>query len=418
MLQGKEPGRAPRRRRAEAGAGGLEGPGVRALIAAFGDAGHAFPAIALARELAGRGHEITVESGERWREPVEELGIGFRPAEGYTVFPPPPPDSGASAAEAALALAPLFEELEPEVVVSDILTRAPALAAELHGCPLATLVPHLYPVNEPGMPLFSLGVMPPRGAAGRALWRGARPLLESGLRRGRSELNESRARLGLPPLSRLHGGLSEELVLVGSFPELEYPRRWPAHVRVCGPLGFELPHPDVELPEGEGPLVLVASSTAHDPECGLIRDAFAALAGAPVRVLATSNGHFPRRPIEAPPNGRLVGWLSYSQAMPAADLVVCHGGHGTLCRALQAGKPLLVSPSIGDMAENGARVQWAGAGLMLPSRLRSPRTLRWCAEELLGAPSYAQRARAIGASPAAAAGPARAADAVEERVAG
>jgi len=40
--------------------------------------------------------------------------------------------------------------------------------------------------------------------------------------------------------------------------------------------------------------------------------------------------------------------------MEAADLVVCHGGHGTICRALQAGKPLLVSPAVGDMAANPA----------------------------------------------------------------
>ena len=37
-------------------------------------------------------------------------------------------------------------------------------------------------------------------------------------------------------------------------------------------------------------------------------------------------------------------------SLPAADLVVCHGGHGTVCRALAAGTPLLVSPAVGDMA--------------------------------------------------------------------
>jgi UDP:flavonoid glycosyltransferase YjiC (YdhE family) len=391
---------------------------MRVLIAAFGDAGHAFPAISLGREMAARGHEVTLESWETWREPIEELGLRFRPAEQYRIFPPPPPGSSAGPAHAARALAPLFEELQPDVVVSDILTRAPALAAELHGCRRATLVPHLYPVQEAGMPMFPLGVMPPRSGFGRAGWRAALPVLEAGLRRGRRELNDTRSELGLPPVERLHGGLSEELVLVATLPALEYPRGWPEHVRLCGPLGFELPHPQVELPPGEEPLVLVAASTAHDPGCELIRDAFAALADVSVRVLATSNGHSPSRPIEVPDNGRLVGWLSYSQAMPAADLVVCHGGHGTVCRALQAGRPLLISPSIGDMAENGARVQWAGAGLMLPSRLRGPRSLRWCVEELLAEPSYRRRAAEIGSDPAASEGPSRAAEALEELAGG
>jgi UDP:flavonoid glycosyltransferase YjiC (YdhE family) len=369
----------------------------RILVAAFGDAGHAFPAIALARELHGRGHEVAIETWDRWRPAVEELGLRFQAAEEYEVFPPPPPGERPGAADAALALAPLFEEFRPELVVSDILTLAPALAAEVHRCQRATLVPHLYPVHDPGLPFFGMGSAPARTGLGRRAWRAALPLLETGLRQGRAELNAARAKLGLPPLDRFHGGISEELVLVGTYPELEYPRSWPAEVRVCGPLTFELPHPDVELPPGEGPLVLVASSTAQDPQCDLIRRCFAALADEPVRVLATTNGHQPAEPIEVPANGLLVDWLSYSQGMAAADLVVCHGGHGTICRAIGAGKPLLVSPSVGDMAENGARVQWAGCGLTLPRKLRRPDPLRRVVRELLGDERYRRRAAQIAA---------------------
>lgn len=372
--------------------------GMRVLVAAFGDAGHAFPAIALARALRARGHRVVVETWEQWRGAVDECGLEFRAAEAYKVFPPPPPGSDPGPADAALALAPLFEELRPDVVVSDVLTVAPALAAELHGCPRATLVPHLYPVHHQGMPFFSFGAMPPRTALGRGAWRAALPLLEGGLRRGRRELNEMRSQLGLAALDRFHGGMSEELVVVATYPELEYPREWPVEVEVCGPLSYEIPHPDIDLPEGEGPLILIASSTAHDPRCELIRRSLKAFAGEPVRVVATTNGHSPESPIEVPANAVLVDWLSYTQVMAAADLVVCHGGHGTICRSLEVGKPLLVSPAIGDMAENGARVQWAGCGLTLPSRLRRPQTLRWVARELLGNPAYAERARAIGAA--------------------
>ena len=61
------------------GAAGMRS--CRFLVAAFGDPGHAFPAIGLARALAGRGHEVVVETWERWREPVEELGLEFTAAE-------------------------------------------------------------------------------------------------------------------------------------------------------------------------------------------------------------------------------------------------------------------------------------------------------------------------------------------------
>lgn len=389
---------------------------MRAIVAAFGDAGHAFPAIALGRELDARGHEVVVETWGRWREAVEGLELRFEASEEYRVFPPPPPGAGAGPAAAARALLPLLDEVEPDVVVSDILTLAPALAAEVREVPRATLIPHLFPISEAGMPLFGMGMAPPRSALGWAGWRAAGPLLDAGLRIGRRQMNEQRARLGLPRLDRFHGAISEELAIVGTLPQLEYPRDWPPGVELTGPLEFELPHPDVELPPGEEPLVLVANSTAQDPECDLIRRCFAGLAGEDVRVIATTNGHRPQRPIEVPPNGALVDWLSYSQVMPQSALVVCHGGHGTVARALCEGVPLVVSPSVGDMAENAERVNWAGVGLTVPRRLRRGATLRWAVRTVLDDPAYRRRAEAIAASPWATGGAARAAAAVERLV--
>lgn len=391
---------------------------ARLLVAAFGDAGHAFPALALASELHGRGHEVVIETWERWRGPAEELGLRFQAAEEYVTFPPPPPGEGPGAAEAARALLPLLDELQPHAVVSDILTLAPSLAADVQGVARATLVPHLYPVHEPGMPFFGIGMAPPRTALGRRAWRAALPVLETGLRRGRRELNETRAKLGLGPLTRFHGGISPDLVLVGTLPQLELPRRWPPEVVLTGPLDFELPHPEIELPDGDDPIVLVASSTAQDPECDLIRRCFDGLAGEPVRIVATSNGHMPREPIEVPANAALVGWLSYSQLMPLSSLVVCHGGHGTVARALCEGRPLVISPAAGDMAENAIRVAWAGCGLTVPARLRRGASLRWAVRSVLADPAYRRAAEAIAWSPWASGGASRAADAVERLVEG
>ncbi len=378
--------------------GGAGNGSCSVLVAAFGDAGHAFPAISLALALRERGHEVLVETWERWREPVEAAGLGFTAAEEYTTFPPPKPGSadGASAADAAVALMPLMERERFDVVVSDILTLAPSLAAEKAGLRRATLVPHVWPVHEPGLPFFGFGAMPPRTAAGRTIWRRALPVLIGGLERGREEMNESRAALGLEPTQRLHGGISEELALVATFPRLEYPRAWPRNVHVTGPMWFELPFEDVELPEGDDPLVLVAPSTAQDPECKLVRVALEALADEPVRVLATTNRHLPTVPLPpAPANARVVDWLSYSQAMAAADLVITHGGHGTVARALGAGVPVLCCPAVGDMAENGARVAWAGAGLMLPWRLMGAGSVRAAVRRLLDHGSFARQADAI-----------------------
>lgn len=353
----------------------------------------------MGRALRERGHEVVIETWEERREAVEGAGLGFAAAEEYRMFPPPDPDStdGAHAAEAARALLPLLEEMRPHTVVSDILTLAPTLAAEAAGVPLATLIPHIYPVVEPGLPFFAVGLQPSRTPVGRAVWRAGQRALDIGLEHGRRDLNRQRARLGLAPLERFHGGISTDLALVATFPQLEYPRRWPAGVEITGPMTFETPFPEIELPPGGDPLVLVAPSTAHDSENHLVRTALAALAEEPVRVVATTNRVVPQSPIEVPPNAILVDWLSYSQLMPAASLVISHGGHGTIARALAAGTPVLVCPIIGDMSETAMRVAWAGVGLSLPWRLCRPTPMRWAARRLLEDRSFADRAEELAA---------------------
>ena len=311
---------------------------------------------------------------------------------------------------------PLVEEVAPDAVVADILTLAPALAAELAEVPWATLVPHVYPVGDRGFPPYSFGARLPATPAGRFAWRRLDRFVEGGLRRGREELNETRRRLGMSPLTRFHGGQSDQLVLVGTLPELEYPRTWPEHVEVVGPLHFELPYPDVELPPGDDPLVLVAPSTAQDPEHTLLRAALEGLAGAPVRVLATYNRRLPTRPLTVPGNARLVSWLSYAQAMPRAAATITHGGHGTVVRALSCGSVPVVVPAAGDMNENAARVAWAGLGVRLPRRFATPRAVRLAVASALGDRGVRERVRRVADTPRASGGAARAADRLESFV--
>ena len=93
----------------------------------------------------------------------------------------------------------------------------------------------------------------------------------------------------------------------------------------------------------------------------------------------------------------LVPWLSYARSMPAADVVVTHGGHGTLVRALSCGCVPVVCPAGGDMAENAARADWAGLGVRVPRRLLGPRSLRLAVRRALGDERMRARARAVAA---------------------
>lgn len=285
--------------------------------------------------------------------------------------------------------------------------------------PVATLIPHIDPRTEPSWPPFSSGARLPRSAVGRAGWRGMARLVDRALEHGRVELNDVRADVGLPPLAHQHGGISRDLVLVGSVPQLAYPRPVPlSGTHVVGPFVWEPPTDDVPLPPGDDPLVLVAPSTSQDPEGLLLRAALHGLADAPVRVLAAQNRVSPEAaarlgPMDVPPNASLVPWVSYSQTMPAADVVVCHAGHGTLLRALAAGRPVVAIPATGDMHENAARLAWSGAGIRLPRRLAGPRALRTAVLTAIQDPSYAVRAREIAAWVAAGDGNDRGAPLVE-----
>ena len=372
-------------------------PRLRLLLGAFGDPGHAFPMIALGRALVARGHDVTLQTWERWREPVEAEGITFTPAPEYSAFPigDGPLDFYEAVVYATRDTLPLMRELQPDVVVHDILTLGPSLAAELVGIPRATLIPHVFPEAGPGFPIYSFGARLPRTNAGRAFWERAPLPVHRGLESGRLALNSTRAQVGLPALSHAHGGTSRELALIATFPQLEYPRPWPSHAHVVGPLMWEPPAQEISLPRGDAPLVLVAPSTSQDPDHRLLHAALRGLADAPVRVLATYNRRLPSSPLPVPDNTTIVDWVSYARTLPHCDAIVCHAGHGTVVRALSLGVPVVACPVAGDMNENAARLAWADVGVRLPRRFIAPRPLRHAVERTLFESSIRARAQAL-----------------------
>jgi UDP:flavonoid glycosyltransferase YjiC (YdhE family) len=341
----------------------------------------------------------------------------FAAAPEYEVFPSrgKPLQPYVAAVRASGSTREVIRGCEPDVVVADIITSAASLAAQAEGRRWATLVPHVMPAGEPGFPIYSIGAVYPRTALGKRFWRAVRPLVMTGEERGRVELNGARERVGLPSLAEVHGGISRELAIVATFPQLEYPRPggWPG-MRITGPLLWEQPFGDVELPPGDAPLVLVAPSTSQDPEQRLVRASLEGLAAEPVRVLATTNRRAPPSPLPVPANARVVDWVSYARTMPLCDAVVCHAGHGTVARSLASGVPVVACGHAGDQAENAARVRWAGLGVSLPRRFQTPRGVRLAVSRLLSNPRYRERAEKLRDWAATHDGAVAGADAVEE----
>ena len=69
--------------------------------------------------------------------------------------------------------------------------------------------------------------VPAHARSARGLVASATARHERARSRGGAELNGARERVGLPPLPYTHGGISRDLALVATFPQLEYPRAEP-----------------------------------------------------------------------------------------------------------------------------------------------------------------------------------------------
>ena len=393
----------------------------RLFLGAFGDPGHAFPMIALGAELARRGHAVALQTWAKWREHVEREGMTFVAAQEYQVFPTRerPLKPYEAAVRAARESVPQIEQWRAEAVVADIITLAPALAGEMAGLPVATLVPHVDPRPGDGFPIYSIGARLPRTDVGRRLWnRGRALMVRGGLEQGREQLNETRRRLGLPAREYVHNGISRELALLATLPHLEYPRAEPyPNAHVSGPLLWEIPgEPGIEPPDGDAahPVVLVAPSTSQDPDHRMLRAALEGLAAEPVRVIATWNRRTPDPPLDVPDNAVVVDWLSYAKTMPHCDAVLCHAGHGTVVRALASGCAVVCCPAAGDMNENASRVDWARLGTRLPRRFVTPRGVRLAVRKALDSPAIRGRVAEAARWCAAHDGAASAADLVEE----
>jgi MGT family glycosyltransferase len=116
---------------------------------------------------------------------------------------------------------------------------------------------------------------------------------------------------------------------------------------------------------GARPLVLVSLGTTYQNQDALLERVLAALgADSAVRVLVTLGGQARPR-IAAPENVRIVASAAHHNILPRTAAVVCHGGHGTIMKALAYGVPAVVIPLGRDQADNAARVALRGAGLRL-----------------------------------------------------
>jgi hypothetical protein len=129
---------------------------------------------------------------------------------------------------------------------------------------------------------------------------------------------------------------------------------------------------------------------------GMYREAIAALASLPVRVLVTIGRE--RDPSELgplPASVHVERWVAQNDVMPHAAAMVCHGGSGTVTMGLAAGVPMVVLPLFADQSWNSERIAALGAGIELQGGPDAAPGIGEAVLRLLADPSYRETAERV-----------------------
>jgi len=346
------------------------------LFATTRGAGHLGPLIPFARACVRAGHDVLV-AGPRHLAPLVGLAeLAFRPVSG-----PPPRERAAAWApvfardgspgmahvirelfiglDAAAALPGMLAAVEsyaPDLIVRETCEFASCVAAERFDVPLAQVGIHLDAQLDADERLIGIGA----------------PAL---------------GKLGLSDVGRL----AAAPVFTCVPRALEDPARpSPARVRRFRAPGSGAPHERIGPPLVYVSFGSEAPATAWFPD--LYREALAALAELPVRVLMTIGDD--RDPTELgplPPNARVERWVSQAELMPHASAMVGHGGSGSTLLALAAGVPVALVPLFVDGPGNAERVAATGAGIAL----KDASELAGAVARLLLVPGYRRAAAEV-----------------------
>lgn len=293
-----------------------------------------------------------------------------------------------------------IDSVKPDIVVTSFPLFGSMIAAEARGLPIVALVPNVVSLPCEGMPPFGTGFLPPRTALGRTRDRALNGIVERIWNRRLLELNQARTALGLDPLHRLlaqYERADRVLALTGT--AFDFPASLPANVRYVGPQ-LDDPHwtETWEPPADDGrPFVLVAMSTTYMDHVDQLQRAVTAVGSLPVRALVTTGPAIDPDQLNAAPNVNVVRSAPHAKILRHTDVVVTHGGHGTVVKALAAGVPLVCIPTGRDQPDNAARVTHRNAGLRLAKNAR-PSKIAAAITRILDDPNYRQKASELGAA--------------------
>jgi UDP:flavonoid glycosyltransferase YjiC (YdhE family) len=264
----------------------------------------------------------------------------------------------------------LVDENRPDAIVTDYLLLGSYIAAQKAGLPLAALMHSIFTLPRPGVPPFGPGLKLARGRTGRLRDALLKKFQMRFANARLDDLNMLRHSHALPPIrSAAELVLAADRLLILTSPAFDYPGPLPANARWAGAITDpDLPPP--AQPKRDAPnqqkAVLVSFSTTFQRQAPILERIVNALAGLPVRAMVTCGPALEPSQMPAVPNVQIVAAAPHHELLPTTDLVITHGGHGTVTAALRHGVPVLCMPMGRDQCEIAARAVWHGAGLSTP----------------------------------------------------
>jgi UDP:flavonoid glycosyltransferase YjiC (YdhE family) len=168
------------------------------------------------------------------------------------------------------------------------------------------------------------------------------------------------------------------------------------------------------------PRVLVTwggSSSKWDPRLDIGSRVALALADLPIEVVVATAGE-PDAALAGRPNVRVERNVALNLLLPGCDLMVAHGGLGTMLTGVMAGVPQLTLPQIADQVLNARQLTATGAGDFAYAVDLDDDGLRAKVAAVLADPSYPAAAAKLRDEAAALDGPAEVAQALAARYGG
>lgn len=343
------------------------------------------PAFGIGRVLAARGHEVRIVGPAAYAERARAAGCAYSPFPAELEFDAAKgraaEDQAGYVEEILLGRGPaavLAAEVEREpvdLVVVDYLMRSAICRAESLGIPTVLFVHMVHRFY---------GVC--RG--GDEAW---------GWRWQYRRLNQVREDFGLEPLpigpeptaiALMRRARATVVAMPAEF-DL-WPEPAPPNLTHVGPVFEERQTGswDPPWPDDDRSLAVVTMGSTYMRQEELLTRAAGALGEVGMRVLVLTGSELAADELELTgPEIVVRDFVPHSAVLPQADLVVTHGGMGTLMAAFAAAVPVLCMPLGRDQRHNAELVAELGLGGVLAPDA-PPEQIREAARAILGTPGF------------------------------